>query len=278
MKWLCKTKPKIDTNKTKMFDYIIKQFEKIENVSVDGLGTKEVLFLIDEYLYIGRCNPKYIILRLANHDNYNRIETTHNDYQIIIQLHHKSNEHDCNFNIQVVTLENVKEFYENKVKTYGVDLWHICYALFKERNIADTPIAILDKVFYNNYIFDDKYNFIKSVYIYDDDFIEFAPYLAEYKKGNFKNIPIEDIQQQIDNMHATKYNKDFDAVIAAIEKIENTKEHLVKHHDVKLYDFHTKEDLLEFISIAKEYFECDLKNEKQIIYNTSNYIIKGYLN
>lgn len=198
--------------------------------------------------------------------------------------------------IKLVTLENAYDL--NLLNNYDIDISKLdtsslLYALLKDEKPLDvlTNYTLLIDGFYymlntdfNISIFDFDKNLI-CVKSLDKDIFDCINILNKIDKGLYSHATEEEIVELSNSIltsYADNYKIQFKKVCKSISNLNDKRVNVFVLYNVRLEQFKSKQDLLDFCVLMEKYFNFPCKEDKVIIENETDYLInmalKGFEN
>lgn len=186
--------------------------------------------------------------------------------------------------IELVTLENAYDL--NLLNNYDISKLNtssLLYALLKDKKPLDilTNYTLIDGFYYilntdfNISIFDFDKNLI-CVKSLDKDIFDCINILNKIDKGLYSHATEEEIVELSNSLltsYADNYKIQFEKVCKSISNLNDKRVNMFVLYNVRLEQFKSKQDLLDFCVLMEKYFNFPCKEDKEIIENETDYLI-----
>ncbi len=186
--------------------------------------------------------------------------------------------------IKLVTLENAYDL--NLLNNYDISKLNtstLLYALLKDKKPLDvlTNYTLIDGFYYilntdfNISIFDFDKNLI-CVKSLDKDIFDCINILNKIDKGLYSHATEEEIVELSNSLltsYADNYKIQFEKVCKSISNLNDKRVNMFILYNVRLEQFKSKQDLLDFCVLMEKYFNFPCKEDKEIIENETDYLI-----
>lgn len=157
------------------------------------------------------------------------------------------------------------------------------YALLKDKKPLDvlTNYTLIDGFYYilntdfNISIFDFDKNLI-CVKSLDKDIFDCINILNKIDKGLYSHATEEEIVELSNSLltsYADNYKIQFEKVCKSISNLNDKRVNMFVLYSVRLEQFKSKQDLLDFCVLMEKYFDFPCKEDKEIIENETDYLI-----
>ena len=235
--------------------------------------------------------------KYSNENNYDKVLNWHKEHgnTLIIDIDgclHKTlyskgvfkNDDILKNEIKLVTLENAYDL--NLLNNYDISKLNtssLLYALLKDKKPLDvlTNYTLIDGFYYilntnfNISIFDFDKNLI-CVKSLDKDIFDCINILNKIDKGLYSHATEEEIVELSNSLltsYADNYKIQFEKVCKSISNLNDKRVNMFVLYSVRLEQFKSKQDLLDFCVLMEKYFNFPCKEDKEIIENETDYLI-----